>query len=349
MFIAHISDSKVYRGGENQLIYLLTGLKNTTDFRSLAIVHKGSELEAKLIEKSIEIIPVDFSSVWDIRSAWRLMNILKSLSPDLIAVHTSGAHSRVLFAEYIGRRNIPIVVHRRYPGRIGGLSSFKYRSPKICMFIAISKYVTNQLIAGGIPWEKIRIVYSGIEFPNIDLPGDLHKPPVVGTVSAFTPEKNLIFWIEVFRAILSRMPHVKGVIAGGGEEKINLQRRINHYGLGRRLSIVSYDESVWRKISVFLSTSRVEGLGTAILQAMAYGIPVVAPKIGGIPEVVRNKYNGYLVDGWSPEEYADRVFRLLNDMEEYKTFSEFARKTAKDFSIEKMVKETAKVYGEVLR
>lgn len=348
MKIVHVSDSRDYRGGENQLFYLLKGLKDLDDFRCSVIVQKGSELETKLLAENIETIGIEFSGTWNMQNILGLLKILRDVSPDLIAVHTSGAHSRVLTAEYLGRLNIPIVVHRRFPGKVNRLSYFKYRSSKVSHYIAISKYVARRLIEGGVHPQKIRVVYSGVLIPNKKQTGR-DKPLTVGTVSALTSEKNLHFWIDVFRVVSLNMPEVRGIIAGKGPERDTLIKRIKQYGLEEKLYILPYDESIWKRFSVFLSTSRVEGLGTAILQALAYGIPVVAPEVGGIPEIIRDNYTGYLIDGWGVNLFADRVLALLRDTHKRLEFSKNARRFAEYFSVENMVSKTADVYREAFR
>jgi len=99
---------------------------------------------------------------------------------------------------------------------------------------------------------------------------------------------------------------------------------------------------------LFLYLTRSEGLGSAILMAMAAGVPVIASNVGGIPEIVRHRENGWLAEN-EPEPIAAAIRELLSDRPQARRIAALGRETvAQKFSLDRMIHNTIRIYRQVL-
>ncbi len=347
--ILQVTDARGWRGGERQLLLLVQGLQRM-GHRVWVAAPRGSGVLQRFKQEQVPVVPLAGGGL---RSLPDLVRAVRRLRPHLVAAQTSGAHSLALLAHFL----VPgpaLVVHRRRPSPIGWASRWKYTTPRVQRYLAISRFVAETLQRAGVPEERIRVVPSGLAFP---LPPALRAPdlgipeghPVVGTIAAFTREKNLFFWLQVVAALRQRQPGVVPVLVGEGYLEPRLRDHARALGLAESLRILRYRPGIAGAFTVFLSTSRLEGLGTALMEALAYGVPVVAPRIGGIPEVVRTGETGLLVDSWATEDFVAALQHLLTSPPLRRQMGERARhEIPLRFSAERMISQTLRVYREVL-
>ena len=212
------------------------------------------------------------------------------------------------FAALLGVK--PLLVSRRvsFPVGSGFVSRWKYRQPQ--QFIAISNTVSQSLLAAGIPQEKITVIYDGVQELNYqsDLTGEMIAP------ASNDPQKgNDLLQAATFPIRFSN----------------DLETDL-------------------RTASGFFYISRQEGLGSAILLAMAAKVPVVASKVGGIPELVQHEQSGLLVDN-QPSHIKAAFLRLKSEPKLAQTMAEnaFARFQQR-FTATIMVDKTIDIYKEQL-
>jgi glycosyltransferase involved in cell wall biosynthesis len=191
---------------------------------------------------------------------------------DLIHAHDSAAHTRALTSR------LPLVVARRvaFPVKRGILSRVKYR--RASHYIAVSEFVAEELQRAGIPREKITVIFDGVEMPA----------PAAPRTGPFRP--------GFIRAAPEKPQHLFEEAAGSGGVILDPS------GLPGNLATID--------ALVYLSDS--EGLGSGILLAMAHGLPIIASKIGGIPEIVRDGDTGFLIEN-STEAIRDALGKLARD------------------------------------
>jgi hypothetical protein len=206
----------------------------------------------------------------------------------------------------------PLIVSRRvsFPIR-GGLSRWKYASPR--HFIAVSNYVKDVLIEAGVGPERISVVYDGVPLLNASTDGGIIIAP-----ASSDPQKGTALATEAAR--LARAPiHLS----------TDLERDLAAAGL-------------------FVYITHSEGLGSGILLAMSAGVPVVASRVGGIPEIVEHETSGLLVAN-EPQEIAKAILRLKEDRVFASLLAARARQLVEErFSIPAMVAATARVYERVI-
>lgn len=201
--------------------------------------------------------------------------------------------------------------------------------------LTLSQSIKKELILDyGVDPEKILVYkYKMPEMFNPAVPKNLKlvlnsKGPIVLTVCRTGPEKGLEYLVEASRIIAEKVPNVKVIIKGGSGAHYNGQARtcyevrlrklINEYDLHRNVEILEYSPhseipKYMSAADVFVLPSLSEGLGMVILEALATGIPVVASRVGGIPDVLIDEYNGLLVEPRDTEGLAEAIVRILSD------------------------------------
>ncbi len=206
----------------------------------------------------------------------------------------------------------PLIVSRRVSFTIrGGLSRWKYASPR--HFIAVSNYVKDVLIEAGVGPERISVVYDGVPLLTASTAGETIIVP-----ASSDPQKGTELAVKA--AILAGAPiHLSA----------DLERDLPGAGL-------------------FVYITHSEGLGSGILLAMSAGVPVVASRVGGIPEIIEHGKSGLLVAN-DPQEIARAILRLKEDRAFARRLAARARQSVEErFSIPAMVAATTRVYERVI-
>jgi glycosyltransferase involved in cell wall biosynthesis len=238
---------------------------------------------------------------------------------------------------------------------------FKYRS-KIDVYVAISKAVRDGLIEAGVHPDSIRVIPSAIELERFDRDVDPlevrrawglgPKEPLVVSVGSLTPEKDRSTLIEAAARLAAGARGFRLLVVGEGEERRKLAAGIARLGLGERVILCGFLEDpipLLRAATVFVLSSRREGLGTALLEAAAAGLPAVATRVGGIPEIVEDGATGILVPPEDPEALAGALEELLGDPGRRASMGARARERARGFGAETMVEAVLGVYREASR
>ena len=207
------------------------------------------------------------------------------------------------------RPGLPLVVSRRvaFPLR----SRWKYARP--LRYLAVSEFVRQVLIAGGVPAEKIDVVYDGV--PLLEpAEGDA----VLAPANAADPQKG-----EAIAREAARLAGIEIQFTG------SLERDLHHAGL-------------------MVYVTHCEGLGSGVLLAMSAGVPAVASNVGGLPEVVRHGENGMLAEN-TPEAIAAAIRELRADRVRARGLGAAARQTVIErFTVDRMVRRTLEAYWRVL-
>jgi glycosyltransferase involved in cell wall biosynthesis len=203
-------------------------------------------------------------------------------------------------------------------------------------------------------------VHEGIDVdhvasaPPVDIHRTLwlpHEAPVIGNVAALVHHKGHRHLIEAARLVLQTVPDARFVILGEGELREALERQIKEHRLEKHVLLAGFRTDVlgWMKaFDVFVMSSVTEGLGTAVLDAMACGRAVVATDAGGLPEVVTDGVTGRIVPARDHHAMASDIVALLRDDATRAAMGRAGFARVRDrFTVERMVAETAAVYARV--
>ena len=171
---------------------------------------------------------------------------------------------------------------------------------------------------------------------------------VIGSCGRFVPVKDYPLLVAVAACIRERNEHVRFRLAGDGPEFDTVKALLRSHGLEDMVSCIgAVDdmEGFYRGLDMYINTSLHEGIPVSVLEAMLHGLPVVAPRVGGLGEVITDGIEGYLIDERDPSRYGDRCLRLMEDRGLYDSMSCAAVTRVKNsFSAERMARDYLAVY-----
>jgi glycosyltransferase involved in cell wall biosynthesis len=345
--ILHLDSGRDWRGGQRQVLLLAQGLRER-GHEPLVIGAPGSPLVHRSRAAGVATSAIRMRGDWDVAAMRRVRTIVRAWKPDVVHAHDARAHAIALGA-LIRRREIPLVVTRRVPFRPRGRVKYGRR---VSRFIAVSRAVRAALEEGGVDPSRVDVVHSGIHFPEVERPrdwrGECRWPEgtvLCGVVGAMTAEKG----IAALEGAAGRLPpDVRGiarlVLLGGTSSGACEIGGVTAY----RAGFVDGIHAAVAGLDLLLHPSSAEGLGTAVIDAMALGVPPVAFAVGGLPELIEDGASGLLVPAADEVAFADAVTRLVRDAELRGRLGERGRVRAREFSAERMVLGTLATYGVVL-
>ena len=361
MFSLHIDTARTWRGGQSQVLLTVLGLR-AAGHRAALVAHPAGELWRRASEGP-DLIPIAVRSEMDLSAAWKLSRVVKQLGPAIVHAHDPHGVAIAALALSMSTETVKprLVAARRvdFHLKTNALSRWKYR--QVERFICSSDAIRRMLVADGVPEALTITVREGIDIervaaaPAADLHAEFwlpHHAPIVGNVAALVPHKGQTHLIEAAALVVRKVPDARFVIAGEGDLRPSLERLIKERRLEKHVFLAGFRPdvlSVHKAFDIFAMSSVTEGLGTSVLDAMACAKPVVATAAGGIPEAVVDGVTGVLVEPRDHDAMARALIALLAD-EDARTRMGAAglRRVRDEFSIERLVRETLRVYEHVL-
>ncbi|MDD4857652.1 MAG: glycosyltransferase family 4 protein [Candidatus Krumholzibacteria bacterium] len=251
------------------------------------------------------------------------------------------------------RAGVPAVSHQRGFSRTTAFQRFATRSVR--RFICISRSIAEHYLAEGLPRNKVITVYDGIDVQSLR-PRSREKRDraVIAWAGRLVSWKGASILVEAAERLLERGANVDFVIAGTGPELSGLREKIERTPLLRdRLRLVGFRTDVRDLIAgcdIFVNTSiEPEPFGHSALEALAFGIPVVASDCGGLPEMVQHGGNGFLFEPGDAGALAEALSKLIDDGDLRARFGiESRRRAERLFSLENHIRAIEAVYKEAI-
>lgn len=345
------------------MLYLLEGLQRV-GVASLLLAPPASPLLQRAQALTVAAAALRVRGDGDLWAAVRLRRWLRQRPVDLVHCHTAHAHAIYLLASKFLPGSSRLVVSQRVAfARRGRLRRWKLLQAD-CL-VAVSEAVRAELLSLGVPADRIVVIRDGIEaqrFAAVGTPswrqevrqrlGVPLQAPMVLTVGYLSAEKGVEDLLPLAAAVRQSCPLVWFVVAGEGPLRSRLEREVRRRDLPIRLAGFWPPEelpALMAAADVFVFPSRQEGLGSALLEAMASGLPVVATRVGGIPELVEDGHTGLLVPPGDPPALAQAVEKVLQDRELRQQLGAAARqRVCQTGTAERMVAETLALYRRLL-
>lgn len=345
--ILHVDSGREWRGGQRQVLLLTRGQRDA-GHEPLVVAATDAPLLHRLRSAGLAASAVRMRADWDLAAARRMHALIGTWRPDVVHAHDARAHALAMGA-LIGKRDIPLVVTRRVAfipkGRL------KY-GPRVARFIAISHAVRDALQSGGVPASRIDIVYSGVPTPHVPTPRNWRAERgwggdtiVCGVVGAMTAEKGVRLLAGIGEQLApSLRQRVRLVLLGGQATGTESLGGIEAF----RAGFVDEVHHAMAGLDLLWHPSSAEGLGTAVIDAMALGVPPVAFAVGGLPELITEGETGLLVPPGDVGAFSAAVARALTDEPLRRAMATAGPSRAAEFSVERMVAGTEATYHRVL-
>ncbi|MEW5803974.1 MAG: glycosyltransferase [bacterium] len=360
MKVLHVDTGKEWRGGQRQVFFLHQGL-TSLGIESLVAAHPRGHLFQRSAEPKT---PLSSRGECDLVAACRLARILGRFSPDIAHAHDAHAHTLLLLATVFNGKP-RLVVSRRVDFSItrSPWSRWKYLNPRLDKIITVSQGIKNVLIHDGLPENRISVVHSGVAVTqrprtteaSLEVRQRLPIPAgakIVGCVANFAGHKDHRTLLRVFQALAEKERDVYLLLVGDGPLYAEIRAESQKIPCADRIVFTGYQEDVYpylMNFDVFILTSYLEGLCTSLIDSLVCQVPIVASRTGGIPEVVRDGENGFLVDVGDISGFVAAIGRLLHNPPCYRTFQENCVISAQKFSVENMVAGTVEIYRQIER
>lgn len=334
-------------------------------------------LEPECHRRGVRMIHVpelvrELSPAQDVRALRRLVALIRAEQPQIVHTHTSKAGILGRIAARMAR--VPVVIHTPhghvFHGYYGPLRSQLFRwiewacAPLADRLIALTEQERQDHLRRGIGRpERFVVIPSGVDFAPIDAArtqrratraalGIAPDAPVIGCVARLVPIKDHATLLAAFQRVAAAVPRAVLLLVGDGPLRGDLEARATALGIGDRVRFLGLRTDVPRLLAamdLFALASLNEGMGRVLVEAMAMGLPVVATRVAGIVDVVRDGESGLLVPPQDPEGMAAAIVALLRDPGLRRQMGEAGRRgVVPGYSVETMVARLRALYRETL-
>lgn len=346
--VLHLDAAREWRGGERQLVLLAKGLR-ARGTEPLVAARPGSPLLQRLKAEGIATAALAMRSDLDLIALRRLRRLIATWRPHLLHAHDGRSHAIALAAVVGRRRPIPLVVTRRSSGAPRGLFRF---GPRVARFIAISEAVRQALRDGRVADERIVVAYPGVTLLTPESARDWRTEcgwPAETVVAGLIGPATLARESAQLGAVLAALPHEitarLGLVVLGGHATGRGEIA------GVRIFRAGYVHDVPHALAglqLLLHPGGAEGLGTAVVEGMALGVPTVAFATGGLGEIIEDGRNGMLVPSGDLPAFGRAVAALVADPDLRRTLGDAGPARAQCFSPDRMVDTIQAAYRDVL-
>ncbi len=338
------------------LLDLARGLDSERFEVKVATVVAGGPLEEEFQAVGVPVKVFKKKSKLGFGVIWQIRKYLRAERPDIVHTHLFGGDTWGRVAAILAR--VPVIVSTEHNTNLDeGWTKRKVK--KFLSFftkkiVAVSEAVRKYSVSRDrIKAKKMTVIQNGIDVGKfIALPKkEFGDPPVVGVVGRLEEQKGHKYLFEALN-LIKTIPWILWVV-GDGSLKGSLERLAKDLNLRERIIFLGARRNVpeiLSKIDIAVMPSLWEGLGIAILEAAAAGKPIVASRVGGIPEIIEDGKTGILVEPGNVKNLADGLERVLLGKIDAQEMGVRAREMVEEkFSAEKMVEEYQKLYEGLVR
>lgn len=349
-------------GAENVAVNIATRLKNSAEFVPIVCsTRRGGVLEEALRHHNINYVLLGRNRSYEAHKFLPLRRIIKEENVQIIHAHKLWSN---FWCGILGRLcRVPVIAHcHAQLYNFGNLLADKLIERLSYRIVSISEYERKRLIKEeGISPDKIVTIYNGIEVgkfktePNLDLKRQLgirNECSVVGIVAAFRPQKNHELFLLAARELLKKNQNISFLLVGDGPTRKRIEELASNLGVAKNCIFTGARKDmpdILSVIEVGVLSSHWEGLPLAVLEYMASSKPVISTNVGGVPEVVEDGLNGFLVQPGNFKMLAQRINGLI---ENKNLALEMGRRGLsllnREFTTESMMKKIESLYAQVL-
>jgi glycosyltransferase involved in cell wall biosynthesis len=353
--VLHVIPSLAVGGTERQLVELIRRSGDPVRHH-VAVLDEPGALAGEVPNPPVWVGPISRSPsgvVPNARAVRSLRALVRTRRFDLVHAHLTIAE---VFAAAATPRPVPLVASRR--GRSPGFearSAFERMAGlarrHVDLLLCNSEDLARRTRSEARRLPQIRVIPNGVDleaFSPVPMPPE--EPPSVTVVANLHPYKGHDLFLRAFRLVADVLPSARATFVGDGPERSRLRALAGEIGLSDAVAFAGQVLDPRPHVAaahVVALTSQHEGFPNALLEAMAMARPVIATRVGGIPELVRDGEEGFLTGPEAPE-IADRVLVLLREADLRARMAAAARARAEDYSWDRVVTRTERAYRDLL-
>lgn len=369
--VMHLIGTSFFGGPEKQIIQHLSMLNKSEKFRGIlaSFVEKNQENETLIRAGQLNIphCGINVAGALDMRAVPRLASQIVNNNVRILCVH--GYKSVVLGYIVAWLHKIPVIAFSRgYTSENIKVCFYEWLERKFlsrCDAIICVAYAQKEILKHfNVTAKKKFVVHNAVTIPtNTPNPSNhnslkkAYNLPenscLLISAGRLSPEKGHDCLIQAISIAKEKSARIYLLICGDGIWKKHLESLLSKYNVGDRCKLLGFRRdmnNILQEMDIFVLPSRTEGLPNVILESFAYAKPVIATKVGGVPEIVKHNYNGILVPSESPRMMADAIIKLSNDPKKRKEMGAAGLHTvSKSFTFEKQYKKLESIYFDIFK
>lgn len=347
--VLHIFSGDLWAGAEAMIFNLLSKLKEDSELKIIALSLNEGVLTGKLREVGIETYVIPESAYSFLGIFVRSLSLFRGKGINIIHSHRYKENGLAFcLSRLVGVRRLVTTIHglpepTAHQEKGNNPTTWKTKVNYFILkhhftdVIAVSQEMKSALVREyHFREENVGVIYNGISLTPCILRPRFSPNPLfhIGTVGRMVPIKNFILFLEVAAEIRKKTEKVHFSILGDGPLKEDLIKRTEDLKISDCVEFLSPRPDpfpYYQSLDLYLNTSLHEGIPISILEAMACGKAVIAPKTGGIPEIILNGEEGILVEGREPKEFAHSCLELMENQERRMAMGENSSKKIKSY------------------
>lgn len=365
--ICHLIES-FRMGGAERGLYNLVANRNDLNLSHRIIAFNDGPLRDEFSRLGIDTEVIERESTWDFHFFFKLFKTFRLGGCDV--VHARNSSTAIVWGGFAAfAAGIPVVtsvhgynmLHKR--GAKARLWLFMHRLAKAT--ISVSESLANELISRGTPSVKVVAIRNGLDLqayrtqmlPPEDRLALRHtvvgtgKVRLVGCIGSLRAVKGQDFLLDAVAMLSPAFADAKFLLVGAGPDLALLQNKAHKLGIDHRVIFLGFRRDVFsilQTLDLVVVPSQSEGISNIILEALAFGVPVVATAVGGTPEVIRDGENGLLAPYGDAGALAAAISNVLQNAELCsRLIQNGTRRMAAEFSLQRMVDQYETVYRKV--
>lgn len=357
LVVLHLDTERGWRGGERQALWLARSLADRGHV-SIVAGRPGEPFAQRAALEGLTVVPCSPGFEFDPVAVVKLRGAILRRGVRIVHAHT--AHAVALAALATIGTDAKTVVTRRVDFKLRSNFGSRWIYGRAAAIIAISRAVADALVASGIPRDRVQIVPSGIDLTRVFSPapsetlaqlGVTAGQPLVVQVAQLVGHKDPLTFVRAVAEVRRQVPDVRALLVGDGPLRAAVEAEVARLRLTDVLCVTGYRtdaDLLLAAADVVTLSSKEEGLGTVLLDAMSMGKPIAATAGGGIPETVQQGVSGLLSPVGDAVKLGSDIASILRDPSLAGRLSAGARKRAENFSVERTAELTIEVYRRVL-
>ena len=345
-----------FGGAEIMCENLTYALKNAgQEVFAVSLYHDRTPIARRMEEAGIRIVYLDKKLGLDLSMVPKLIKIIRRERPDVVHTHLDVIKYAVLAAKLAGVKKCVHTVHsladREAEGRVQKIINGFYFRRGWSVPVALTPEVRNSVAEFyGLPLSRVSVIYNGIDLSRC-VPKTTYETGETVTilhVGRFDVPKNHPGLLEAFRLLLETHPECRLRLVGDGELRPDMEKLAQEKGIADFVEFCGMQSNVYPYLhdaDIFTLPSIYEGNPMTIIEAMGTGLPIVASRVGGIPDMISDGESGLLVEP-EPQSICAGLTRLVGDAALRQRLGLAARKQSQTFSAEHMARDYISCYSK---
>jgi len=363
MKVCHLISGDLWAGAEMVALNLLKGLARLPDVQLLVILLNRGILSEEIRNIGLTPVIADEGNLSLPRLWFEIRRILGRNPPHIIHSHRYKENLLAYLARLAGASANLISTQHGMPEVHDGVANLGYRmncrlnywilSRKFDGVVAVSRDIERLMATRcGFTNNRLKVIHNGIVLPGVA--STTKKKPFfnVGSAGRLVLVKGYPLLIEIAREVKKRDSRIIFHLAGDGPEQSSLGALIKRYGLQETFRLHGFlanMDAFYNELDVYVNTSYHEGIPMSVLEAMGRGLPVVAPEVGGLKEIIDDGIEGFLIKNREAAEFTQKILSLEKNWTLRQQIGLAAReKIVREFSSTRMAEEYYALYNSVV-